>query len=85
MGLLKVTYERDGRREDVAGWRKWAIAIPGILVAALALALLIIIVFGIAITASVVLLIAVPAVVLLALLARVVMLPRSRGGPPAPP
>jgi hypothetical protein len=85
MGWVKVVYGRDGRREEVAGWRKWSIAIPAAFVAAVVLALVLVIVFGIAITVGAVLLIAVPAAVLLALLARAVMLPRPRGGPPAGP
>jgi hypothetical protein len=76
MGRLKVVNERDGREDDVSGWRKWAIAIAAIAVAAVVIvvaALVVVIALGIALTASVILLIAVPALIALALLARLVM------------
>jgi putative autotransporter adhesin-like protein len=76
MGRLKVVYERAGRREDVTGWQKWAIAIPAIAVAVLAIVvalLVVVIVLGVARTAGVIVLIAVPVLIALALLARLVM------------
>ncbi|HEY4922530.1 MAG TPA: hypothetical protein VII40_20685 [Xanthobacteraceae bacterium] len=77
---MKIMVERDGQRQEITGWRRWAIAIPVILVAAIVAAAVIVLVLGITLTLGVVLLIAVPAVLVLALMARVLM-NRSAAGP----
>ena len=77
---MKIVVERDGQRQEITGWRRWAIAIPAILVAAIVAAAVIVLVLGITLTLGVVLLIAVPAVLVLALMARVLM-NRSAAGP----
>jgi hypothetical protein len=71
---MKVVVERDGQREEISGWRKWAIAIPVIPVAALAIAAAIVLVLGLTLTAGAVLIIAAPAALILALIARAVMI-----------
>jgi hypothetical protein len=77
---MKIVMERDGQRQEITGWRRWAIAIPVILVAAIVAGAVIVLVLGITLTLGVVLLIAVPAVLILALMARVLM-SRSAAGP----
>ena len=71
--VMKVVIEKDGECREVFGWRKWAIAIPAILVAAIVLALVTVIVLGFAVTLGAVLLFAIPAALVLAALAQVVM------------
>ena len=68
---MKVVIERDGRRREVSGWRKWSIAISAILVIALVAALAIVLMLGLALTVGAVLLIAVPTALALVLIARI--------------
>ena len=70
---MKVVVERDGERQDISGWRKWAIAIPVILVAACVVAAAIVLVLGLALTAGAVLMIAAPAALILVLIAHAVI------------
>jgi hypothetical protein len=70
---MKVVVERNGQSREVAGARKWAIAIPAILVAALMLAAVVIFVLGLAVTVAAVLIVAIPAALILALVARMLM------------
>ena len=77
---MKVVIDQDGERREVTGWRKWAIALPAILLAALALSLLTVMVLGIALTVGAVLLIAIPAALVLALVAQAIMGRGAKGG-----
>lgn len=63
---MKVFVERKGRKRELTGWRKWAVAVPGLTLGGLVLAVAIIFAFGLAVTVGVILLFAVPAVFLLA-------------------
>jgi hypothetical protein len=70
---MKVVVERNGRRREITGWRKWAIAIPAILFAAVVATAVIVLVLGIAVTAGIVLMILVPALLVCALIAALLM------------
>ncbi len=70
MKPMKVVITRDGERKEVSGWRRWAIAIPVILVAAFVFAAAVVLVLGLTFTVVAVLIVAVPAAVILALVAR---------------
>ena len=63
---MKVFVERKGRKRELTGWRKWAVAVPGLTFAGLVIAVAIVFAFGLVLTVSAVLLIAVPIVVILA-------------------
>ena len=73
---MNIVVERDGQRREITGWRRWAIAIPVILVGMIVAVAVIVLVLGITLTLGIVLLIAVPAALILALMARLLM---SRG------
>lgn len=77
---MKVVVERDGQRQEITGWRGWAIAIPVILVAAIVIAAAIVFVLGLTLTVGAVVIIAVPAAVILALIARALMSRDAGGG-----
>jgi uncharacterized membrane protein YhaH (DUF805 family) len=66
---MKVLIERHGRRREVSGWRKWAIAVPGIAIAALLLAVAVVLALGLALTIGVILMVTVPAALILAWIA----------------
>jgi hypothetical protein len=78
---MKVVVERDGRRQEITGWRAWAIAIPLILLAAIGIATVIVLVLGLAFTAAVILIIAAPAALILALVAPALMSRNAGDGP----
>jgi hypothetical protein len=63
---MKVVIERQGRRRELLGWRKWAIAVPGIAIAALLIAVAAVLLLGLALTVGVILMVAVPAALILA-------------------
>ena len=72
---MKVSVKRNG--QEVVGWRKWAIAIPIVLITAFAFTAAIVLIFGLALTVGTVLLVAIPVVLILALIARVVFKRKS--------
>ena len=74
---MKIVVERDGQRREITGWRRWAIAIPVILVGTIVAVAVIVLVLGLTLTLGIVLLIAVPAVLILALMARLLMSRRA--------
>jgi hypothetical protein len=65
--------ERDGRRQEITGWRRWMIAFFAILVAAIVATAVIILLLGLTLTVGAVLLVAIPAALILALIVRLVM------------
>lgn len=72
---MEFSVERDG--QEVFGWRKWAIAIPVVLITALVVTAAIVFMLGLALTVVTVLLVAVPVVLILALIARVLFKRKS--------
>ncbi len=66
---MKVVIEKGGERREISGWRRWAIVIAAILLAALVLALVTVIVLGLALTLGAVLMVAIPAALVLGAIA----------------
>lgn len=67
---LRVVIERNGQSREVSGWRKWALAIPVIVFAALAFAVAVVFMLGLTLTIAAILIVAVPTALILALIAR---------------
>jgi predicted anti-sigma-YlaC factor YlaD len=70
---MRVVMERNGRRQEITGWRRWLLAFCAIMVAAIVATAVIILVLGLTVTIGVVVLIAIPAVLIMALIARLLM------------
>ena len=66
---MKVFIERHGRRREVSGWRKWAIAVPAIAIAALVIAVVVVLLLGLTLTIGVILMVTAPAALILAWIA----------------
>jgi hypothetical protein len=60
MTKMKVFVERGGRRRELLGWRRWAIAIPVLAVAAPLGAVAVLLAFGLVVTIGAVLMVAAP-------------------------
>ena len=76
---MKLEIERDGQRREITGWRKWAIAILVIVIAALAVAAAVLFVVGLTFTVGAILVVALPVAVVGAFLWQFLANPRSRG------
>jgi hypothetical protein len=70
---MRVVMERNGRRQELTGWRRWALGFFAILVAAMVATAVIVLLLGLTVTIGLVLLIAIPAVLLVAVIARLLM------------
>jgi hypothetical protein len=70
---MKVVIRRNGRRHEISGWRKWAISVLLIPVAALVIAVVSLLVLGAVLTLGAILLIGIPAALILALIVGLVM------------
>jgi hypothetical protein len=65
---MKVEIERNGKRQEVTGWRKWALGITVIIVAALLVAAAVLLAFGVTLTIGAILLVTIPIAIVVAFL-----------------